>query len=381
MARVDVNPTVLQWAATRSGKTDVIHEKIPNWHKWLNNEIQPTFKQLEKLAKYTATPLGYFFLEQPPVEQLPIPHFRTIRPTNTIDSPSPELLETVQIMERRQEWMREYLVDQGNTPLEFVGSKSINDNPHQVAMEIRRVLGLETGWAANVPTWREALRVLYQRIEDAGVLVAVNGIVGNNTHRKLDVNEFRGFVLIDEYAPLIFVNGADGKAAQMFTLAHELAHIWYGYSAAFDLQQLQPADAEIEIVCNKTAAEFLVPENELCEMWPGITQYPEKFQQLARSFKVSEIVAARRAFDLSLITPDKFFEFYNEYLERVASHNGSGGNFYSTQAFRIGRRFGEAIIRATQEGKLLYSEAYRLTGLTGSTFSEFAERLGLGGAV
>lgn len=381
MARVDVNPTVLQWAATRSGKSDVIHEKIPNWHKWLNNELQPTFRQLEKLAKYTATPLGYFFLDQPPVEELPIPHFRTIQTTNTINSPSPDLLETVQIMERRQEWMREYLIDQGNPPLKYVGSKSIKDNPNHVAMEIKRVLGLETGWAANVSTWQEALRVLHQRIEDAGILVAVNGIVGNNTHRKLDVNEFRGFVLIDEYAPLIFVNGADGKAAQMFTLAHELAHIWYGYSAAFDLQHLQPADSEIEIVCNKTAAEFLVPENELCEIWPKITHDSEKFQHFARSFKVSEIVAARRALDLSLITKEHFFEFYNEYLERTANRNGSGGNFYSTQSFRIGRRFAEAIITATLEGKLLYSEAYRLTGLSGSTFTEFAERLGFGGAV
>ncbi|WP_233499908.1 ImmA/IrrE family metallo-endopeptidase [Geobacillus thermoleovorans] len=116
---------------------------------------------------------------------------------------------------------------------------------------------MEDGWASKQSTWQEALRNLIRKTEDIGIIVVINGVVGNNTHRKLDVAEFRGFVLIDDYAPLIFINGRDGKAAQMFTLAHELAHIWYGASAAFDLKNLQPADAEIENACNKAAAEFL----------------------------------------------------------------------------------------------------------------------------
>lgn len=382
MTKVDVRPDVLKWAAVRSGKSEYIQNDFPQWEKWIKNEKQPTFKQLEKLSKATSTPLGYFFLDQPPVEELPIPHYRTINDQDK-PAPSPDLLETVQTIERRQEWMREYLLNQGYEPLSFVGRRKVSDDPHLVATEIRRELGLQNGWAATCRTWQDALRMLLQKIEAIRVMVVVNGIVGNNTHRKLDVDEFRGFVLADEYAPFVFVNGSDGKAAQMFTLAHELAHIWYGHSAAFDLQKLHPAQHDIERVCNLTAAEFLIPKTELQELWPSLKNEPERYQKIARQFKVSELVATRRALDLGFISKQEFFEFYQDRMNREVQtdQRDSGGNFYATQAFRVGRRFGEAVIRATLEGKLLYSEAYRLTGLKGKTFSEFAERLGFGGGV
>ena len=283
------------------------------------------------------------------------------------------------MMERRREWLREYYIDKRYEPLTFVGSKNDNHSPIEVAKEIREVLGLKDGWAASCRNWQDALRMLLNKTDDVGIFVVVNGIVGNNTYRKLDVTEFRGFVLVDEYAPIIFINGADGKAAQMFTLAHELAHVWYGFSAAFDLQSLQPANHEIEHVCNIVAAEFLVPENELHEIWPTHRRKSDRFQLLARHFKVSEIVAARRALDLTLITKDEFFEFYQSRIADGVRGDRSGGDFYATQTFRVGRRFTETVIRATREGKLLYNEAYRLTGLKGKTFYEYAERLGFGG--
>lgn len=240
-------------------------------------------------------------------------------------------------------------------------------------------MGLENGWAANCKTWQEALRMLFYKTDAAGIFLVVNGIVGNNTHRKLDVTEFRGFVLVDNYAPIIFINGADAKAAKMFTLAHELAHVWYGVSAAFDLQKLQPANNETERVCNIVAAEFLVPEIELQEIWLKHQKKNDRFQLLARHFKVSEIVVARRALDLNLITKDEFFDFYQHRITDENDVDSSGGDFYATQTFRVGRRFIETVIRAIREGKLLYNEAYRLTGLKGKTFNEYAERLGFGG--
>ena len=378
MTRVEVSAPVLRWALERSGRdATTLRRKLPKLQEWLEGQSQPTLRQLEILAKATSTPLGYLFLADPLEERLPIPHFRTLGDTHP-HRPSPDLLETVQTMERRQAWVREYLIDVGQEPLAFVRSATLSDEPRSVAAEMRNVLGLEQGWAAKQTTWTNALRELQKRIEAAWILVLVNGIVGNNTHRKLDPAEFRGFVLVDEYAPLVFVNGADAKAAQMFTLAHELAHLWLGSSAAFDLRELQPADDVTERVCNGIAAEFLVPEHELREFWSSAHEGPDRFQLVARRFKVSELVAARRALDLALVGKDEFREFYEACLQderRRASKRSSGGDFYASQNLRIGRRFAELVVRAAREGKLLYRDAYQLMGLHGRAFERYAESL------
>lgn len=220
-------------------------------------------------------------------------------------------------------------------------------------------------------------------MEEVGIIVTATGIVGNNTRRKLDPTEFRGFVLVDEFAPLVFINSVDGRAAQMFTLAHELAHVWFGSSAAFDLRDMQPAPDRTEQACNRVAAEFLVPGRELRQLWSLARRDPEPFQTVARQFKVSVLVAARRALDLRLVTRTEFLDFYRAYLadeRRKAAAQSEGGNFYATQNLRLGRRFAEAVVRATKEGKLLYREAYQLTGLYGKAFERYAETLGFGAA-
>ncbi len=383
MTRVGVSGAVLRWALERSSKDmSKFREKFPKLQEWLEEQSQPTLRQLEALAKATSTPLGYLFLARPPQENLPIPLFRTLGDAHP-HRPSPDLLETVQTMERRQAWVREYLVDEGQPALQFVRSAKLIDEPERIAGEMRRVLGLEEAWAAKLATWSDALRELQKKMEAAWILVVVNGIVGNNTHRKLDPEEFRGFVLVDEYAPLVFVNGADAKAAQMFTLAHELAHLWFGSSAAFDLRELQPANDDTERASNRIAAEFLVPEHELRQFWPAASAASDRFQELARFFKVSELVAARRALDLALVSQPEFRDFYRSYLQderRKASRASSGGDFYANQNYRIGRRFAETVVRAAREGKLLYRDAYQLTGLYGSTFDRYAESLSFGRA-
>jgi Zn-dependent peptidase ImmA (M78 family) len=377
MTRVTVSRDVLQWALERSGRVADVQRQFPKLTEWTRGVSAPTIAQLEKLAKATLTPLGYFFLEAPPEDRLPIPHFRTIG-DESLHRASPDLLETVYTMERRQAWMREYLVQKGHERLRFVRSGQPTAEPGRIAAEIRHLLGLEDGWARDLPSWSPALTLLRNVMENAGILVVVNGIVGNNTRRKLDPDEFRGFVLVDDYAPLVFVNGADFKAAQMFTLAHELAHVWIGSSAAFDLRNLEPAADEIEQACNRVAAEFLVPAAELRDLWPRARQDDEPFQSIARHFKVSVIVAARRALDLRLITKPQFLEFYQAYQEdqrRRSATQEEGGNFYAVQGLRVGRRFAEAIVRAAREGTLFYGEAYRLTGLHGRTFERYAQSL------
>jgi Zn-dependent peptidase ImmA (M78 family) len=383
MIRITVKQEVLRWASERSGlAASTLAKRFPKIEQWERGEAKPTLKQLEALAKVTQTPLGYFFLDSPPEDRLPIPDLRTLNKAH-VRRPSPNFLESVQAMQRRQAWMREFMIEEGQLRLEFVGSAKSADAPTQVAETIRRVLRTPVGWAAEQSTWTGALHSLRTAAEEAGILVVINGIVGNNTHRKLDPDEFRGFVLADEYAPLIFINGADGKAAQMFTLAHELAHVWFARSAAFDLRDLQPADDEIEKACDKIAAEFLIPEMELQELWPRVRFDPEPFQTVAHHFKVSVLVAARRALDLTLISRSVFIEFYRAYQEderRKAIKRPGGGDFYANQDVRIGRWFGYTVVRAAKEGRLLYRDAYELTGLYGETFDRYSKTLGFGGA-
>ena len=373
--RIATNVQILEWAIRRSGRKATLEQKFPKLPEWLNGTLDPTIRQLEAFAKAATVPFGYLLLAEPPEEELPIPHFRTLE-TEPMPHASPDLLETVYTMEQRQAWMREFLIEQGHEALSYVGSVTLKEDPLTIAQHIRETLDLEVTWAAKQSTWTDALRALRIKMEKAGILVVVNGVVGNNTHRKLDPLEFRGFVLVDEHAPLVFVNGADGKAAQMFTLAHELAHVWFGSSAAFDLRALQPATNQTEQRCNLVAAEFLIPENLLRDLWPSIRRENDPIQTIARRYKVSKIVAARRLLDLKFMTFDEFLGFYHAWEGREYSKiQVSGrGDFYANQNLRVGQRFGETVVRAAKEGRLLYSEAYHLTGLYGVTFQRYAER-------
>jgi len=381
VTKIAVSAKILDWALARSSKSiSHLELKFPKLRKWISGEEQPTFRQLEELARQTATPFGYFFLERPPIEKLPIPYFRTLE-SKVPQEVSPELLDTIYEMQRRQAWMREYLIQTGHDALSFVQSADMNEPPRSIAQSIRTTLGLEQDWASNQPSWRDALRFLREIIENAGIIVVVNGVVGNNTHRPLSVAEFRGFVLVDNYAPLAFVNGADVKAAQMFTLAHELAHIFLGKSAAFDLREIRVGDDPAEKKCDQAAAELLVPAESIVKHWKLAQGKNRPFEYIARLFKVSEIVVARRALDLNLITKQTFLTFYEAYRKRAYSKVGksSGGDFYATQHMRVGRTFATNVIQAVRADRLLYHEAYHLTGLYGKTFDRYAESLGFVG--
>jgi Zn-dependent peptidase ImmA (M78 family) len=248
---------------------------------------------------------------------------------------------------------------------------------------MRRVIGFGDGWAAEVRTWEEAVSEMRRGIERLGVMAVINGVVGNNTHRGLDVEEFRGFALCDAYAPLIFVNAADAKSAQMFTLSHELAHVWLGPAGEglSGFEDLFPTGREfegIERFCDKAAAEFLLPARDLRARWREVKDAPHPFEMLAREFKVSPIVAGRRAMDLRLVDRETFFSFYRQYIGRERSQKKStgGGDFYRNQNVRVGEMFGRQVVRAAKEGRVSFREAYDLTGLRGGAFQEYAHRLG-----
>lgn len=380
-ARADVKPELLRWACERSRIQDAaLRELFPRLEEWTRGEKQPTFRQLEDFARRTHVPLGYLFLPEPPRESLPIPDFRTVA-NGALERPSPNLLDTIYAMQRRQAWLREERIESGASSLEIVGSARLTDDPAAIGQEMRRSVGIDEGWSAKVASWELAVSELRRRIEQLGVMAVINGVVGNDTHRKLDVGEFRGFALIDPYAALIFVNGADSKSAQMFTLAHELAHVWLGAEGegVSGFEGLFPRGAQVEKFCDQAAAEFLVPALELKERWRDVKREADPFERIARHFKVSPIVAARRALDLRLVNRDTFFKFYDAYTgrERQPSKSASGGDFYNNQNTRVGQLFAVHVLRAALEGRMGFKEAYDLTGLRGGAFQEYARRLGV----
>jgi len=365
----NINSNLINWAITRAGNVlDEFYLENPNVLEWVEGVKKPTIKQLEGFTHKVHVPFGYMFLAEPPEEELQIPFFRT--GGNPRDKVSLNVYHTIQIIKERQNWLTNYLEESEYQDLDFVGKYDLNSSYKDVVNDIRHTLNLKTNWASQQDTWERALDYLTMQIEEAGIIVNFNGVVGNNTRRKILVDECRGFVIINPKAPFLFVNSADAKAAQMFTLIHELAHIWIGESAGFDNKQMIPADDPIEQFCDKIAAEFLVPEIFFKEKWKS----SQDIKYLSRVFKVSPIVIARRALDLNLMSKVIFFEFYHNYVEAFKNkkkNQSSGGNFYATAKKRISLRFASYINNAVNENTLLYRDAYRLTNLKGNTYEKF----------
>lgn len=366
---VNINTNILTWAIDRAGFD--LHEfilKVPNVQKWLDGEKKPTLKQLEDFSKKVYLPFGYLFLNEPPKEKLPIPFFRTNNPQAT--KVSVNVYDTILLLQQRQDWLRDYLLNNEFPELPFVGKFANCNDIKPIVQDIRQTLNLTENWASNFETWQEALNHLSEQIENAGIITIFNGVVENNTRRKIPVQECRGFILVDSVAPFMFINNSDSKAAQMFTIVHELAHIWTGHSAGFDFRQLQPADDPIEKICDKVAAEFLVPEDIFNKLWDKTPS----IKPIAKFFKVSQIVIARRALDTGKISREQYFEFYNNYTQREfekKENKNSGGDFYATTKKRLSITFATHVYNAVRSGKLLYRDAYKLTSLKGDTFQTF----------
>ncbi|MFZ5655049.1 MAG: ImmA/IrrE family metallo-endopeptidase [Pseudomonadota bacterium] len=381
MTTVAASVPVLRWAARRARlHDDDLVVRFHKWPLWLSSAAQPTLKQLEDFARLTHTPFGYFFLPEPPALALPVPDFRTLR-DEAFAEPSSNLLDTLYLCQQRQDWYRDHARMHGLPALPFVGSASLREAPEVVAQRLRETLNLSTEARRQMPTWTDALRQLIAKAEDAGVMVMASSVVGSNSHRKLDVAEFRGFALADDLAPLVFLNGADSKAAQMFTLAHELAHVWLGATGVSDAQAGQVPEQQTERWCNQVAAELLMPMDELRATHRRNAPIPEEIQRLAREFKVSTLVALRRLFDAGYISEVALWQHYREEQERLRilkESDSPGGDFYRSLGARTSKRFARALVSSTLEGLTSFPDAFRMLGVRRTaTFYKTARELGV----
>lgn len=366
---VNVNPEVIRWAVGYSRREEDLWDKYgDDLACWLDGSKKPTPASLKSFAKQARVPVGYLYGSRIPSFGLSVgdPGMRTLgdRP---IRDPSPDLIDTVYACQRRQSWYRNYAETRGLPEVRFVDTLSLNDDPASAAETIAR----ELRWDAtarkqiNKAAYR---RTLSARAEDAGLLVMVNGVVGANNRRKLDNEEFRGFSLADRRAPLIFVNNRDAQSAQVFTLAHEMAHIWLGRSGISAPENVDASHHPVEKWCNSVAAELLVPRHELYGQIK--TRDPvDSLPMLRRHFKVSEFVLIRRLHELGLIDTGTYRTLYSEAHKRArdsAARSSGGGDYYLNTLTRVSRRFARAVYTDATYGGTMLGDAYRLLSVTNS---------------
>lgn len=371
-----INPEILSWARERARfsvetlarKVNTRAERIDAWEA---GEKQPTFKQAQTVAEKTYVPFGFFFLAETPREQLPLPDLRTVE-NQPINHPSAELLDTVRSVMQKHAWYQEYARDEQVDPLPFVGRFDTNAEVENIVKDMRQVLDT-TELLPEQYYWDEYERALITAAESRGILVMRSGIVGNNTHRPLNVEEFRGFAISDEVAPTIFVNSKDAPTARLFTLIHELAHLWLGTSGISSAGLDEGRD--IERVCNAVAGEFLVPANNFLPLWESIENWRDNLPSLSRRFHVSRLVIARRAMDLGLITSNEYGHFYQAEREAFRNRKSSGGDYYRNQRTKNSLRFSRAVLSEAMGGRLLLREAGSLLGISPAKVKEYARRL------
>lgn len=385
---VTLQPKVLEWARRRAGLSEALLGKrlgikmnpAGRVSQWERDGII-TYKRAEKLAEKTHTPFGYLFLPEPPEEKLPVADYRTVGSARGDAMPSPELLDVLFDALRKQSWYRDHLIEMGEPRLDYVGSTQIEENPQELAGRIQETFHLGLELRTQTTTWETCLAMIFEKLEARGVLVLRSGVAEGNTHRPLLVQEFRGFALSDPYAPLVFINSRDSKAAQMFTVIHELVHLWLGLSGVSNPELDHQSTQRVELFCNAVAAEVLVPAEELLQFYKKVAQADNPVSLLGRHFKVSSLVILRRMFDLKIIDWETYRRLHTEeeakfHARKAKQLENDGGNYYATQQVRVGRRFARALIGSALEGRTPYREAFSLLGVKKSaTFNELARKL------
>ena len=384
MTRVAVSPDMLRWARERANlEVEDLLSRFAKLPEWEVGKIQPTLKQLEKFAKAVYVPFGLLFLREPPREDLPIPDFRTFDNKKVV-RPSPNLLDMLYACQERQSWYRDFAQMNRQPQLSFVGSAKLADKPEDVATDIREAIGFTMDARLKYATWEDALRLFIRNAENVGILVMVSGVVFSNNNRKLDTKEFRGFALADYLAPLVFVNGADSKSGQMFTLAHEIAHLWLNATGISNASATPVTGfRKEEVWCNAVAAELLVPMNLLRPILRNHDDetLEQSVSRLVKYFKVSTLVMLRRLLDAGWLEKPEFdwaWEREKAHLNEIAERSGSGGDFYRTTISRVSRNFTEALVISTLEGQTLYRDAFRMLGISKTeTFNNLGREVGI----
>ena len=377
---VPISLSVLEWLihkAEVSGNTSA-YDLLK---KWRYGKKQATFHQIEELSKKMQIPLGYFFLQKPPIETCPLTEFRTVDSVDNGGEPSANLVDTFDMMIDVQDWMRDYVKDMGQEKKAYVASCNEKMSVTAISETIRRDLHLVEDWMCQQKSAKESFNFLRHRCQNEGILIMMNGVVGSNTHRPLNLQEFRAFTLVDDYVPLIFINAQDSHSGRLFSLLHEIAHIWIGINSIYNdnLANIENTVSPKEQLCNAVASELLVPVHIFQKAWnENQESLLERINHLSRTFTCSSVVIARKALDAKYIPEDEYHKITALAIKNykaMQDKKKSGGNYYNTMASRLDANFVYAITESAKAGRTQYSDIYRLTNTNRTTFKEIYQRL------
>lgn len=380
-----INPEILKWARVRAGMdlndlSNKLRLDQAKLEAWEDGSARPTFEQARKAALALRVPFGFLFFSRPPAETDPLPDLRTVG--DHYVRPSLDLRDVVRHARRKQDWLRAHRRREGWENIGLVGACNRNDKPTEIADCLRSHLRWTVATRSATTSWEDYMRRLVGLAEQAGIIVYRSATVGSNTHRTIDVHDFRGFAIVDNLAPLIFVNTRDAPPARIFTLVHELAHLALGIGGVSNspvADEGAPPLREEERLCNAAAAEFLVPAAEFRSHWSHGGDPHHNISMLARRFRVSKLVVARRALDLGLIPPKVFWPFARALLKQAEdkreeqAKSDTGPPPLVLARSRNGERFTQLVVGAARSGELLYRDAAEILGVRPKHIDALAE--------
>ena len=390
MPRVEalITASVLSWARKTAGMS--VEEAAKKLGRpttdiiaWEAGDKKPSIAQARKASEVFNRPLAVFYLPEPPRDFSTLRDYRSL-PFEHVGEYGVRLTRLIRNVQERQLWVRDYLREEGVTPLKFVGSASCGDSAYDVSEHIRRVINIDPDEQCSCGSREEALRLWLRKTEEAGIFVFRQG--------GIDLTECRGFLASDDIAPFIYLNSKDAKAAQMFTLVHELAHLWINQSGVSNLEQFIDYSSEIyavESFCNEVASEVLLSRTKFEIEWKRLAHLgvvEDKIENLSRIFKVSEEAVARRLLNEKYISQSRYVNLREQYqkrwreLEQTEKNHSStkkgGPSYYKVQVVHNGYAFTRTVIAAFYGGNILGREASALLGVKLNHFSKLANAAG-----
>lgn len=362
---VSIKKELVSWAISESQcPVDFLLGKKKYLSKLINSG-EATFTQLKDFASTCHVPFGFLFLSNAPSESSLSPSFRTIKNIHP-GIISQNLKQTINDMEFKRDWMSSFREEAGFSAINIANTIKKDDSISDCAKAFRGSFSIPNEWYDSIPNEKAAFAFLREKAEKFGFIVMESGIVGNNSKRKLDINEFRGFFLSDPFAPLVFINSCDSTTAKIFTLIHECCHAFMNGSE--DLLTAAE-DTDNERFINSIVAEILMPTDLVIKFSKNKNLNDiNDIRLISHHFKTSLTSSTYRLFNLNLISKE-LFDSVTQIVANSISKKRPGGDYYATLYNRISNSFLHAVISSVNNASTTYTEGFNLLGV--SSYSSF----------